>query len=198
MCSISVCCAHVMSPGCGSGDRFHLLRACAASRCVLSLWHWAQALSRLERSSVPPFSTLMRWSTWVATMVHRGPRIWQVPLSRWSALARCCFQWAVLVRADDAVRGDVFQPECSSQRERATTRLRQPANEQCFGALKPIILLFVGLLVGGWRSRRGRVGTAAAPFDARGACGVTSPAHTKGAELFTSRGRTGRCCRACS
>ena len=92
-------------------------------------------LARLFRSSVPPRWTGLMWSTLVAVMVQRGPRMTHWWLSRARARARCFFQWVVLVRPADAVRGLVFHPQCCGHRRvPAGTRVRQPAWLQYLGA----------------------------------------------------------------
>lgn len=76
-----------------------------ASCAVFQAWQVWQVAWQLIAKSVPPRLTGLMWSTSVAWVVHRGPRIWHVWWSRCRTYALVRLHALVPVRPADAVRG---------------------------------------------------------------------------------------------
>ncbi len=76
--------------------------------------------------SLPPAYLGTMWSTWLASTVHLGPRIWHWCPSRWRTLARSLRHSVVLVRLVGS-GGATFHPLCFGQwRAGGYTSSRQP------------------------------------------------------------------------
>lgn len=111
-------------------------RAVLASCAVFQAWQVWQVAWQLIAKSVPPRLTGLMWSTSVAWVVQRGPRIWHVWLSRCRTYALVRLHALVPVRPADAVRGLEDHPLtlCWGQRVSPCTSSVQSLWEQTLGA----------------------------------------------------------------